>query len=106
MSEHLTDHATVEAARLFLLKLFKKHPEWFSRNDHEDLMLRSYELDVTVSGDRLRLSCWTERGTRFWTIKTWRWTGAKLMLETFQVGARPHLIELIPRTSAVVTAAT
>lgn len=99
---------TVESAREQIAKLFEKHVEWFHlTDDGTSQSLRKSELDVAVSHGRLILSCWTEKGIRSWKIRSWQWTGEKLLLEgSRRMGAERPLIELIPRASASVIAAT
>src|SRR4030095_5220164 len=64
-------------------------------------------MDLSISQDRLMLSCWTEKGTRAWRILEWSWNGQTLSLHgSRKLGAELPLIELIPRASALAIAAT
>ena len=61
--------------------VLQDHAEWlFVSNDGVAHSLRGSEIDVTVSHDRLMLSCWTEKGNRTWRILDWQWNGATLLL--------------------------
>ena len=88
--------------------LINAHAEWLYVSPNEVAQpVRRDELDITISHERLILSCWTEKGTQFWHVLAWQWTGNSLM---FQVSRRMRaelaVIELIPRTSAKAIAAT
>ena len=91
-----------------LQKILQQHAEWlFVSSDGEAQSLRRSEIDVTGSGKRLRLSCWTEKGTRTWRVLDWQWNGATLLLNASRrFGAERARLELVPRTSARATAAT
>ena len=78
-----------------------------SQSDETPQSVRRDEIDVAISHERLVLSCWTEKGTRWWRIHAWQWTGQSLMLQASRrMGAELSLIELVPRTSAKAIAAT
>ena len=88
--------------------VLRDHAEWlFVSNDGVAHSLRGSEIDVTVSHDRLMLSCWTEKGNRTWRILDWQWNGATLLLHVSRrMGAERTRVELIPRTSARAITAT
>ena len=91
-----------------LSALLQAHPEWlFVSSDGEAQSLRRSEIDVIVAGNRLLLSCWTEKGTRTWRILDWQWTGGALLLNVSRrMGAERMRLELVPRTSARAITAT
>ncbi|MBA2704170.1 MAG: hypothetical protein H0U60_09990 [Blastocatellia bacterium] len=97
-----------ETARATIDELFQNHFEWFltiAGGDSQSLNQR--EVEVFVAHGRLLLGCWTEKGTRSWTIFSWEWSGEKLTLETSRrMGAERPLIELVPRASATAIALT
>lgn len=88
--------------------LLQEHAEWlFVSSEGEAQPLRRSEIDVTVSHDRLLLSCWTEKGSRTWRVLDWQWNGQTLLLHASRrMGAERTRLELIPRTSARVITAT
>lgn len=108
MFEHLTSHASVEAAHRQITALFRQHVEWFcTAGRAETYALRRDEMDVRVMHGRLLLSCWTEKGSRSWRILGWEWNGQMLLLQASRrFGAELPLIELVPRASARAVAAT
>src|SRR5689334_4780652 len=91
-----------------LQKILQQHAEWlFVSSDGETQSLRRSEIDVSGSGNRLLLSCWTERGTRTWRVLDWQWNGATLLLNASRrFGAERARLELVPRTSARAIAST
>ncbi|MGH9959945.1 MAG: hypothetical protein ACREBC_22950, partial [Pyrinomonadaceae bacterium] len=91
-----------------MTELFRAHAEWFyTLSDRQVQSVRRSELDITVSHERLILSCWTDKGTRTWRIRSWEWTGDKLLLEASRrMGAERPVIELVPRASAKAIGAT
>jgi hypothetical protein len=108
MLRRLTTPALLESAHEQIVSLIREHAEWLSVSaDEVAQYLRREELDITVSHEKLMLSCWTERGTRLWRVLAWHWTGQSLMLQVSRkMGAELAQIELIPRTSAKAVAAT
>ncbi len=104
----LTSHTTLESAHEQIAALIRAHAEWlYVASDEVAQSLRRDELDITISHDRLMLSCWTEKGTRLWRVLAWHWTGQSLMLQVSRkMRAEPAIIELVPRTSAKAIAAT
>ena len=105
---YLTDHQLAETARRQIAELFESHVEWFhTTDDGASQPLKRTELDISVSNGKLILSCWTEKGTRSWRIRDWKWTGEKLVLQgSRRMGAERPLIELIPRAAASAVALT
>ena len=95
-------------AREQIALLFRQHAEWlYVATDEVALSLHRDEIDIAISHERLMLSCWTEKGMRWWRIHAWHWTGQSLMLEASRrPGADRTLIELIPRAPAKAIAAT
>jgi hypothetical protein len=85
-----------------LQKILQQHAEWlFVSSEGEAQSLRRSEIDVSVRGSRLLLSCWTEKGTRAWRILDWHWNGETLLLNASRrMGAKRVRLELVPRTSA------
>jgi hypothetical protein len=108
MIQRLTTQALVESAHQQIASLFRQHAEWlYVSADEVALSLHRDEIDVSISHERLVLSCWTEKGTRWWRIHAWHWTGQSLMLQASRrMGAELSVIELIPRTPAKAVAAT
>ena len=108
MIQHLTHPGLVESAHQEITSLFRQHAEWlYVSADEVAHSLRREEIDVAISHERLVLSCWTERGMRWWRIHAWHWSGHSLVLHASRrMGAELSLIELIPRTSAKAVAAT
>jgi len=93
---------------LDLASLFRQHAEWlFVSSDGTTQSLRRDEIDISISHEKLVLSCWTEKGNRSWRILEWHWDGQSLALHASRrMGAEKTLIELIPRASAKSVAAT
>jgi hypothetical protein len=91
-----------------LQQILQQHAEWlFVSSNGEAQSLRRSEIDVTISHDRLLLSCWTDRGNRTWRILDWQWDGEMLLLHASRrLGAERTRLELIPRMSAIAIAAT
>ena len=98
----LTKPAQVESAHQEILFLLREYAEWLFVSDSVAQSLRRDEIEISVTHDRLLLSCWTEKGTRLWRIVAWDWNGQLLELES---SARMR-IQLIPRTSAKAITAT
>ena len=108
MFQRLTTPVLLAAAYTHISTLFAQHAEWFcAAGQTEAYALRRTEIDLSISSERLMLSCWTERGTRTWRIMGWHWNGQILSLQASRkMGAERPLIELIPRASASAVAAT
>ena len=108
MIPHLTTSSSLESAHEQIAALIRAHAEWlYVSSDEVAQSLRRDELEITLSHDRLMLSCWTEKGTRLWRVLAWHWTGQSLMLQVSRkMRAELAIIELVPRTSAKAIAAT
>ena len=108
MLQRLTTHALRETAKQHIGELLRQHAEWlFVLANGQSHALRRSEIDVTLSHDRLVLSCWTEKGTRTWRILSWQWNGQTLVFQASRrFGAEQPLLELVPRASATAIAAT
>ena len=108
MFQHLTTPASLEAARQQIAALFGQYAEWFcTAGNNETYALRRDEMHVSIAQHRLILSCWTQKGSRSWRILGWQWNGQMLLLQASRrMGAKWHLIELIPRASARDVAVT
>src|SRR5688500_3177802 len=108
MMQRLTTHALRETAKQHIGELLRQHAEWlFVSANGQSHALRRSEIDVTLSHDRLVLSCWTEKGTRTWRILSWQWNGQTLVFQASRrFGAEQPLLELVPRASATAIAAT
>ena len=108
MLQRLTSPTLLEFAFQQIAALFREHAEWlYVANDGTSQSLRRDDLDVAIVHNRLVLSCWTEKGNRFWRVLAWNWNGQALDLQTSRrMGARRDLIQLIPRTTAKHVAAT
>jgi hypothetical protein len=104
----LTTAAQRAYAHRHISELFSQHAEWLcSVGQTEAHSLHRNEIEISISNDRLMLSCWTEKGTRTWRILEWYWNGEILLLQgSRKMGAELPLIELIPRASALAIAAT
>ena len=108
MFQTLTTSAQRAYAHRHISELFAQHAEWLcSVGQTEAYSLHRNEIEISISSDRLMLSCWTEKGTRTWRILEWYWNGEILLLHgSRKMGAELPLIELIPRASASAIAAT
>ena len=108
MFQSLTTSGHIEYAHRHISELFTQHAEWLcSVGQTEAYSLHRNEMELSISGERLLLSCWTEKGTRTWRILDWYWNGQVLLLHgSRRMGAELPLIELIPRASASAIAAT
>jgi len=104
----LTTPSERSYAHRHLAELFAHHAEWLCSVDQtEAYSLHRNEIEISISSDRLMLSCWTEKGTRTWRILDWFWNGEILAVHgSRKMGAEQPLIELIPRTSASAITAT
>src|SRR5678815_767482 len=98
----LTKPELVDAAYQEISALLREYAEWLFVSDIVAQSLRREEIEVVVTHGRLLLSCWTEKGTRLWSVVAWDWNGQLLELE---LSTRMR-IQLIPRTSAKAITAT
>jgi hypothetical protein len=104
----LTTAQEVDSACRHIAELISSYPEWFCTQDQTEAhALRRNEIDVAVLQDRLIFSCWTEKGSKSWRVHGWQWDGQALTLQASRrMGAEQPLLELVPRASAKVIAAT
>ena len=104
----LTTTTSLASAHQQITAILRQHAEWlYVATDEAAQSVRREEIDITISHRRLVLSCWTEKGTRWWRVHAWQWTGQSLMLQASRkMGAELSIIELIPRTSAKAIAAS
>jgi hypothetical protein len=102
MLRSLTDPDLVNTACQEISAVLREFAEWLFVSDGVSQSLRRDEIEVVVTRDRLLLSCWTEKGTRWWRVIAWDWNGQLLELEL----SRRIRIQLIPRTSARAITAT
>ena len=98
----LTNSASIQSAERAIRKVVSAHSEWFLAQDNlPGLALQANEFDFAIAHQRLLFSCWTEKGSQSWRIKSWSWFGDKLALQvTRRMGAEEAQLELIPRASA------
>ena len=108
MFQSLTTPAECSYAHRHIAELFAAHAEWLcSVDQNEAYSLHRNEIEISISIDRLMLSCWTENGTRTWRLLDWFWNGEVLAFHgSRKMGAELPLIELIPRASASSITAT
>jgi len=108
MFQNLTTSEQRSYAHRHIAELFASHAEWICAvNQNQAYSLHRNEIEITISNDRLMLSCWTEKGTRTWRLLDWFWNGEVLAFHgSRKMGAEQPLIELIPRTSASSITAT
>ena len=108
MFQSLTDPPAIEFASRRIAELLGAHAEWYCVfGEGSSYSLRREELEIAAFQQRLIFSCWTEKGFRSWRMLGWDWTGEVLSLRVSRrMGADVTLIELIPRASATVVAAT
>src|SRR5687767_378794 len=83
-------------------QIIKAHHDWFmSIAGRSPINLTSDEFEFSASPGRLIFSCWTQTGSRVWRVKSWHWSGDKLMVQASRrMGAEEVTIELIPQASA------
>ena len=95
-------HLTLEFACRQIAELFHAHAEWlFVPNEGAPQSLRRDELEIAIVHGRLVFSCWTEKGTRWWHVLDWHWTGRLLEFETSRrLGRERAFMQLVPRASA------
>jgi len=108
MFQSLTTSEQRSYAHRHIAELFAGHAEWLcSVDQNEAYSLHRNEIEISISTDRLMLSCWTEKGTRTWRLLDWFWNGEALAFHgSRKMGAERPFIELIPRTSASSITAT
>jgi hypothetical protein len=92
----------VEHDETSIREIINAHHDWFmSINGRSPINLTTDEFEFSASPGRLIFSCWTETGSRVWRVKTWHWSGDKLIVQASRrMGAEEVMIELIPRASA------
>lgn len=83
-------------------EIINPHHDWFmSINGRSPINLTTDEFEFSAGPGRLNFSCWTETGSRVWRVKSWHWSGDKLMVQASRrMGAEEVVIELIPQASA------
>lgn len=93
---------SLENAEREIREFLKAHHEWFFTQDGgAPLALNTTEFDFSIAHRRLIFSCWTQDGSRAWSVNSWKWTGEKLQFEaTRRMGADRSILELVPRASA------
>lgn len=107
MIEYLTNKTAIKRANQRIDQLINDHEEWFfSRPEvNASSPLRRNEVHLRATERRLIVSCLTNEGMSAWHVRSWEWTGEKLLLEATPLkGTEPTLLELIPRVSARVIA--
>lgn len=106
--QRLTNASQTELACREIRAFFAAQLEWFLViADREALALNRHEFEIELLHRRLVLSCWTEKGSRSWTINSWQRAGEKLIFDARRrMGAERFLIELVPRASASTITAT
>ncbi len=102
MQQQLTNSASIQSAERAIRQVVSAHSEWFLAQDNlPALALHANEFDFAIAHQRLLFSCWTEKGSQSWRVKSWSWFGDKLALQvTRRMGAEEAQLELIPRASA------
>ena len=102
MIQRLTNSALLESAHQQIASVFRRHAEWlYAVTDEPAQSLRRDEIEISVSHERLVLSCWTDNGNQLWRVLAWHWSGDLLTLQVSRrMGAELSVVEFIPRTSA------
>ena len=92
----------VEGDETSIREIINAHHDWFMSIDgRSPINLTTDEFEFSASPGRLIFSCWTETGSRVWRVKSWHWSGDKLIVQASRrMGAEEVTIELIPRASA------
>ena len=92
----------VKHAETSIHEIINAHHDWFMSIDgRSPINLTTGEFEFSASTGRLIFSCWTERGSRVWRVKSWHWSGDKLTVQASRrMGAEEVVIDLIPRASA------
>jgi hypothetical protein len=95
-------HLTLEFACRQITELFRAHAEWlFVPSEGAPQSLLRDELEIAIVHGKLVFSCWTEKGTRWWHVVDWHWTGQLLEFETSRrLGRERAFMQLVPRASA------
>ena len=108
MIQRLTSQALLESAYQQIASVFQRHAEWlYAAADEPAQSLRREEIEISISHERLVLSCWTDNGNQLWRVLAWHWSGELLTLQVARrMGAELSVVEFIPRTSAKAIAAT
>ncbi len=85
-----------------LQNLIEAHADWFiSIDGRAPLNVNKDEFEFSTAHARLMFECWTETGSRTWHVRSWNWTGEKLVLHASRrLGAEVATVELIPHASA------
>ena len=98
----------VERDKRSIREIINAHHDWFMSIDgRSPLSLTTDEFEFSASLARLIFSCWTEKGSRMWRVKSWQWSADKLILRASRrMGAEEVMIELIPQASAKAIVAT
>ncbi|HEX6188480.1 MAG TPA: hypothetical protein VFZ40_10395 [Pyrinomonadaceae bacterium] len=92
----------VEHDETSIREIINLHHDWFMSIDgRSPINLTTDEFEFSTSPGRFIFSCWTETGSRVWRVKSWHWSGDKLILQASRrMGAEEAMIKLIPRASA------
>src|SRR5688572_11926238 len=96
---HSRDFAHDETS---IREIIHAHHDWFmSIGGRSPINLTTDEFEFSASPGRLIFSCWMQNGSRAWRVKSWCWSGDKLIVQASRrMGAEEVMIELIPRASA------
>ena len=108
MIQRLTNSALLESAHQQIASVFRRHAEWlYAVTDEPAQSLRRDEIEISVSHERLVLSCWMDNGNQLWRVLAWHWSGDLLTLQVSRrMGAELSVVEFIPRMSAKAVTAT
>lgn len=108
MIQRLTNSALLESAHQQIASVFRRHAEWlYAVPDEPAQSLRRDEIEISISHERLVLSCWTDNGNQLWRVLAWHWSGDLLTLQVSRrLGAELSVVEFIPRTAAKAVTAT
>jgi hypothetical protein len=95
-----------ESLRL-ITEIVRERAEWlYVRSGRVRSNLLRSELDFREAHARIIFSCLSDEGSEVWRVRSWEWTGKKLLLEAERrAGKERALLELIPRISSRVLAA-
>src|SRR5262245_16260795 len=99
---NLIEHSNIEPAAHAIGELIAEHREWFiSEDGRPPFEVNSDDLDFSAMHQRLIFSYWNQTGVRPWRVRSWNWSGEKLLLQASRrMGAETMAIELVPRASA------
>jgi len=108
MIRRLTSETLLESARQQIASVFRQHTEWlYAAADEPAQSLRREEIEISISHERLIVSCWTDNGNRLWRVLAWHWSGELMTLQVARrMGGELSVIEFIPRKPAKAIAAT